>query len=140
MNMDIRYPAKVEAQADGAFFVSFMDLPDTFTEGQTREEALFNATEVLSAMLAWRMDAAKEMPAPTQGVQDAVYMAPDAKTQAAMLLRFARGERTLSELARTLETSWPAAKRLEDPTHWPSLKTLDRAAAALGKRLVLAFE
>jgi antitoxin HicB len=50
------------------------------------------------------------------------------------------GERTLAELARVLETSWPAAKRLEDPTHWPSLKTLDRAAAALGKRLVLTLE
>ena len=49
-------------------------------------------------------------------------------------------ERTLSELARALETSWPAAKRLEDPTHWPSLKTLERAAAALGKRLVLTLE
>ena len=43
-------------------------------------------------------------------------------------------------LARALETSWPAAKRLEDPTQWPSLKTLDRAAAALGKRLVLSLE
>jgi transcriptional regulator with XRE-family HTH domain len=52
-----------------------------------------------------------------------------------MLLRLARGERTLSELARAMETSRPAAKRLEDPTHGPSLKTLDRAAAALGKRL-----
>jgi antitoxin HicB len=105
--MDIRYPATVERQPDGSYFVQFVDLEDTFTEGQTEEEALFNAAEALSAMLAWRL---------------------------------ARGERTLSELARALETSWPAAKRLEDPTHWPSLKTLERAAAALGKRLVLTLE
>jgi antitoxin HicB len=125
--MDIRYPATVEEKA-GTFLVQFVDLPDTFTEGQTKDEALFNAAEVLSAMLA------------SQKVKGAHYIAPDAKTQAAMLLRLARGERTLSELARALETSWPAAKRLEDPTHWPSLKTLDRAAAALGKRLVLTLE
>ena len=68
------------------------------------------------------------------------YIAPDAKTQAAMLLRLARGERSLSDLARALETSWPVAKRLENPTHWPSLKTLDRAVAALGKWLVLTVE
>ena len=80
------------------------------------------------------------MPAPSLGLTDVAYIAPDAKTQAAMLLRLARGERTLSELARALETSWPAAKRLENPLHWPSLKTLDRAAAALGKRLVLVLE
>lgn len=138
--MEIRYPATVEAQADGSFLVRFVDLADTFTEGQTREEALFNASEVLSAMLAWRLDEAKDVPAPSLKVKGAHYIAPDAKTQAAMLLRLARGERTLSDLARTLQTSWPAAKRLEDPTHWPSLKTLDKAAAALGKRLVLSLE
>lgn len=138
--MEIRYPATVESQNDGSFLVQFVDLPDTFTEGQTKEEALFNAGEVLSAMLAWRLDEAKDVPAPSQKVKGAYYVAPDAKTQAAMLLRLARGGRSLSELARALETSWPAAKRLEDPAHWPSLKTLDRAAAALGKRLVLVLE
>jgi antitoxin HicB len=138
--MDIRYPATVEAQVDGGYLVQFVDLPDTFTEGQTKEEALFNAAEVLSAMLAWRLDEAKDVPPPSRKLRGVYYIAPDAKTQAAMLLRLARGERSLSELARALETSWPSAKRLEDPTHWPSLKTLDRAAAALGKRLVLTLE
>lgn len=138
--MDIRFPATVEEQRDGTFLVQFLDLPDTFTEGQTKEEALFNSVEVLSAMLAWKLENSNEIPAPTQKVKGAYYIAPDAKTQAAILLRLARGERSLSELARALETSWPAAKRLEDPTHWPSLKTLDRAAAALGKRLVLTLE
>lgn len=138
--MDIRYPAIVESQKDGTYRVRFLDLPDAFTEGQTLEAALLNAAGVLSAMLAWRLNEAKDVPAPTQKFKGAQYIAPDAKTQAAMLLRLARGERTLSDLARALETSWPAAKRLEDPTHWPSLKTLDRAAAALGKRLVLTLE
>ena len=138
--MDVRYPATFERQTDGRYLVQFVDLADTFTEGQTKEEALFNAAEVLSAMLAWRLDAGQGVPAPSQKVRGASYIAPDAKTQAAMLLRLARGERTLSELARAMETSWPAAKRLEDPAHWPSLKTLERAAAALGKRLVLTLE
>ena len=138
--MEIRYPAHIDAQSDGRFLVQFVDLPDTFTEGETKEAALFNASEVLSAMLAWRLDGEKEVPAPSSKVKGAFYIAPDAKTQAAMLLRLARGDRSLSDLARALETSWPAAKRLEDPTHWPSLKTLDRAAAALGKRLVLVLE
>ena len=138
--MDIRYPAMIEKQPDGTFLVTFVDLPDTFTEGQTREEALFNAVEVLSGMLAWRLEEAKDVPAPSKKVKGASYIAPDAKTQSAMLLRMARGERSLSELARALETSWPSAQRLESPLHWPSLKTLDRAAAALGKRLVLTLE
>jgi hypothetical protein len=31
-------------------------------------------------------------------------------------------------------------QRLEDPKHWPSLRQLENAASALGKRLVLSFE
>jgi antitoxin HicB len=60
--------------------------------------------------------------------------------QAALLVRQARGDRSLAELARALETSWPAAKRLENPRHYPTMKQLEKAAAAMGKRLVLTFE
>ena len=74
--MDTRYPAIVAAQEDGSFFVQFVDLPDTFTEGRTKEEALFNATEVLSAMLAWRLHELKQIPAPSQHVKGAHYIAP----------------------------------------------------------------
>ncbi len=137
--MEITYPAKITPQ-DSGFFVQFVDLPDTFTEGQTMEEALFNASEVLSAMMGWRLDEGKDIPAPSLNVKDARYIAPDAKTQAVLLLRQARGDRTLADLARAMGTSWPQAKRLEDVHHWPSLKTLDRAARVLGKRLVLSME
>lgn len=138
--MDIRYPAVLEAQEGGGWFVRFPDLDDTFTEGASREEALFNAGEVLSAMLSWRLDNDRPIPESTAGLANAVYIAPDARTQSALLIRRARGERSLADIARVLQTTWPAAERLEDPHHWPSLRQLDRAAAALGKRLVLRFE
>jgi antitoxin HicB len=41
---------------------------------------------------------------------------------------------------QALETSWPSAQRREDPKHWPNLRQLEKAAFALGKRLVLSFE
>jgi antitoxin HicB len=138
--MEISYPARLTPQAEGGFLVEFVDLADTFTEGQTQEEALFNAAEVLSGMLAWHLDEGHDIPAPSLDLQDVHYVAPDAKTQAVLLLRYARAGRSLADLARALETSWPQAKRLEDPRHWPSLKTLDRAARVLGKRLVLSME
>ena len=56
------------------------------------------------------------------------------------LIRRARGNRSLAELARSSQTSWPSARRLENPRHSPTLHPLERAAAALGKRLVLALE
>ena len=138
--MEISYPARLTPQVEGGFLVEFVDLVDTFTEGQTQEEALFNAAEVLSGMLAWHLDEGHDIPAPTLDLQEVHYIAPDAKTQAVLLLRYARAGRSLADLARDMETSWPQAKRLEDPRHWPSLKTLDRAARVLGKRLVLSLE
>lgn len=133
--MGIHYPARITAQDDGGFLVQFVDLQDTFTEGATLEEALFNASEVLSAMLSWHLDEGHALAAPTAGLEDVQVhcVTPDAKTQAALLLRTAGGERPISDVARALETSWPAAKRLEDATHWPSLKPLPEKRKQLSK-------
>jgi antitoxin HicB len=138
--MEIRYPAMFEAQSEGVICVQFVDLPGVITEGATREEALFNAVEALTGMLDFMLEENREVPLPSRNVSGAVYVAPDSKTQAALLIRQARGDTSLATLARVMETSWPAVKRLENPNHWPSLKSLDRAAAALGKRLVLVLE
>lgn len=137
--MNIHYPAKLVPDQDG-YFVQFVDLDEAFTEGATLEEALFNAVEVLTLTLDGRLEEGLAIPAPSEDIPGAHYIAPDAKTQSALLIRQARGERSLADIARALETSWPAAKRLENPRHWPSLKQLDKAATILGKRLVLSFE
>ncbi len=68
------------------------------------------------------------------------YIAPSARVQAALLIRLSRGNRSIAKLARTLDSSWPAISRLEDPHHWPGLRQLERAASALGQRLVLSLE
>ncbi len=138
--MDIRYPAVLEPQEGSGFFVRFVDLEGALTDGETLDEALFNASEALSAMLGWLLDENKPIPAPSPAGEGMYLIAPDARTQAALLIRRARGDRSLAELARSLETSWPSAQRLENPRHSPTLRQLERAAAALGKRLVLALE
>ncbi len=139
-HMDIRYPMILEPQDPKGFFVRFADLDDTFTEGETEEEALFNAAEVLSGMLEWRIDHDLPIPEPSPAVAGAHYVAPDARIQAALLMRRMRGNRPLSEIARAMGTSWPSAKRLEDVRHWPTLKQLEKAAAVLGHRLIISFE
>jgi len=138
--MDIHYPAIFEPQEPSGFFVRFIDIPEAITQGETTDECEFNSAEVLSLILEEYVDAGRKIPLPTQGVKNARYIAPDAKVQAALLVRQARGDRSLAELARALDTSWPAAKRLENPRHYPTMKQLEKAAAAMGKRLVLAFE
>ncbi|MFZ2633157.1 MAG: type II toxin-antitoxin system HicB family antitoxin [Desulfosalsimonadaceae bacterium] len=137
--MNIRYPAILNPQAEGGFTVFFPDLEEAVTEGDSLEEPLFNAADVLTMTLEARMEEGLNIPSPSS-VINAYEVAPAAKVQAALLVRMCRGTRPMADFARNLETSWPSAARLEDPSHWPSLKQLDRAASALGKRLVLSFE
>ena len=138
--MEIRYPAVLEPEESGGFFVRFVDVEGALTDGETLDEALFNASEALSGILGWMLDENRPIPDPSPAGEGMVLDAPDARTQAALLIRRARGERSLAELARSLETSWPSAQRLENPRHSPTLRQLEKAAAALGKRLVLALE
>ena len=139
--MNLLYPAKFEPQPDGGFSVLFIDLPEAITEGDTYEEAMLHAQEVLSLSLRGRIEDGQAIPLPsTVKRKQAHLVAPDALAQSAVLLRLARGDRPLADLARAMETSWAAVQRLEDPHHWPSLKQLDRAAKVLGKRLVLSLE
>ena len=138
--LEARYPAALETRENGALLVRFVDVEDTFTEGATPDEAPFSAAEVLSAMLGCRLDHDLPIPDPSPAGDGLYLIAPDTRTQAALLIRRARGNRSLAELARALETSRPSARRLENPRHSPTLRQLEKAAAALGKRLVLALE
>lgn len=139
--MKISYPAIFEAQPEGGFTVTFPDFPEAITEGDTLEQARFNAAECLCLVLDVRMEQNESIPLPLT-MDDKENIEPDAATQAALLIHLTREteNKSLTDLARALGSSWPAVKRLEDPRHSSSIKQLERAAAALGKRLVLSFD
>jgi antitoxin HicB len=137
--MRIEYPCTIVPDEPVGFLVQFVDLEEAFCGGVTLEESLFNASEVLTGILSYRLDNKIDVPLPSDLQPGQYAVAPDTATQTAMLIRQSRKDRSLSDLARTLGTSWPSAQRLENPHHSPNLKQLERAAAALGKRLVLEF-
>ncbi|MHB0991437.1 MAG: type II toxin-antitoxin system HicB family antitoxin [Burkholderiales bacterium] len=136
--MKIAYQAILDPQPEGGFVVTFPDLPDAITEGDTESEALFNAAEVLTLTLDGRMDEADEIPEPSD--HGGVWVFPNPSCQSALLVRQARNGKSIAEIARVLDTSWAAAQRLENPRHSATVRQLDRVAAALGKKLVLSFE
>lgn len=140
MNHAIRYAAVLDAQPEGGFTVTFPDLPEAITEGDDRDAALFNAQEVLTLCLEQRMADGDTIPT-AKDVEGGEWIEPAAAVQAALLVRQAREAqgKTLADMARALHTSWPAAQRLEQAGSNPTLKQLERAAAALGKRLVVGL-
>ena len=139
--MKINYRCTLKKQEDGRFLVTFPDFEEAITEGETVEEAIFNAEEVLTLTLEGRMEEGLSIPLPTLTADKGeTLIFPYPRVQAALLVKLTRGHHTLADLARTLETSWPSVARLEDPHHWSSLKQLSKTATALGQKLVLSFE
>jgi antitoxin HicB len=136
--MKIYYNAILDPQDGGGFTVTFPDLPDAITEGESEEEALFNASEVLTLTLEGRIDEGGELPDPAFTGGIAVYPSP--LCQSALLVRKSRQNRPLSDVARVLQTSWAAAQRLENPRHATNIRQLEKAASVFGKRLVISFE
>jgi len=137
----VKYAAVLSPQPEGGFTVTFPDIPEAITEGDTREEALFHAADVLTLCLDERLESGDALPVASK-VKGGVWVEPAAAIQAAVAVRTARQHQglTLAELARALGTSWAAAQKLESPRANPTIKQLERTAAALGKRLVLSVE
>jgi antitoxin HicB len=141
--MNVLYPAQIIFDKDdNRYLVKFSDMPEAITEGESEEEALFNASEVLTLVIEGRLEENIEVPQPSLCRKGQVLISPSARAQAALLIRWAKaqGAHTTSEIARSLNTSWPAISRLEDPKHWPSLRQLEKVASALGQQLILSME
>lgn len=136
--MKFEYAFTIEPDEPTGYLVKFIDIEEAFTCGDTIEECIFNAEEVLTAMLECRLEDGKEIPEPS--VTDSKYkVTPSVTVQSALLIKKARKDKTLAELARAMNTSWPAVQKLENPKHYPSLRQLEKAINALGKRLVLSI-
>lgn len=137
--MNTLFPAMI-TQDESSYMIQFVDIPGAISCGDTIEECIFNGAEALSGVIESDIDHGHDIPRPSENVEGAYYIAPQVKVQSALLVRWTRGDKSLADIARVLESSWPVAQRLENPHHWPSLKQLDKAASALGKKLVLSFE
>src|SRR6185312_11942287 len=102
--MNVFYPAIFDYnQTENRYTVCFPDLAEAVTEGETYEEAYFNAVEVLTLTLEGRMEEEMEIPKPSKQ-ENAELITPSSRIQSALLLRWAKGKHTTAEIARALNT------------------------------------
>ena len=87
--MKIWYPCEIQKDSDEKFLVTFPNFPETLTEGDTEEEALFNASEALTLTLEGWAEEGTEIPFPPQ-VETGHMVYPSSRSQAALLIRFSR--------------------------------------------------
>ena len=65
--MNFEYPCRIEPGEEHGYIAQFIDVEEAFTCGETIEECLHNAEEILTTMLSIRLENDDEIPRPTAG-------------------------------------------------------------------------
>ena len=66
MKQKLAWPAELTRQKDGSILVSFPDIPEALTDGETEEEAMAQAQDCLIAALGGYVVAQRPIPKPSQ--------------------------------------------------------------------------
>lgn len=136
------YAAKLDAQRDGSFTVSFPDLPEALTDGAGIADALAQAADCLSEALAGRINNDEDIPVPTPARTGLHPVAPEPTIALKAALHSAlRDHRlTIADLARRLDIEYRQAARLVDPRSASKLTSLQAALDALGYEVAIAIQ
>ncbi len=135
--MDYTYQATIKPDVDGGFIVTFADVPEAITAGDTRAEAIENAREALGLALRGIMQEGRDLPEPTATDGTAVAVAADVAAKLAVILAFRHSGMSKSELARQLGKDEAEARRILDPDHATKINLLQDASRVLGQEIVI---
>ena len=72
----VLYPCKIRKE-DGVYYVEFVDFPECFTDGESPEEVLTNARDVLEGIIFSYIKNGKPLPSPSffeKGSADVTYL------------------------------------------------------------------
>ena len=137
---NLEYPCDIAIAPEGDAVLTFPDIPEAITGGDSREEALDLAQDCLSVALTFYLEKNVPLPVPSPPERNQTTIGPylriALKASLAEALRES-GERP-ADLARKLGTDHKSATRILDPDHATRLDTLEKALGAVGKRVTIA--
>jgi len=131
------YSAKLVQDANGAYRVTFPDIPEAASIGGDKKQALLNGFGALESAVESYFDEKREIPAPSKPKKGQPVVTLPALVVSKVLLAnemIRQGVRK-SELARRLDIHMPQVDRLLDPRHSSKLDAVEAAFNKLGKRL-----
>ncbi len=133
----MRFPAKLTAEPEGGFLVTFRDIPEAITQGEDREDALFHAKDALESALEFYFNEPRLVPKPSPIKAGEEYVELPASVSAKVLLlnEMIKQKVRPAELARRMETTPQEVNRLTDLRHATKIDRIAGAMKALGKTL-----
>jgi antitoxin HicB len=139
--MRYAYPYDLAPQPEGGFTVTFPDVPEAITQGDTEEDAAAMAEDALVTALSFYTDNAEPLPRPSPARGRPLAFVPPLVAAKLALhdTMLAAGVSNVA-LARRLGTDEKTVRRLRDPLHQSRINQIDAALRALGKRMGIVIE
>lgn len=135
------WPVVLDPAEESGFIVNFPNMPAGWSQGETRDEALTQAEDLLEEMVSSAMAHGEDVPLPSPAVERPLVHLPAltaAKLEVYRAMRAAGLDET--QLADRLSWSPKQVTHLFDGRHAVRLDRIEAALAALGRRLVVTSE
>ena len=125
---------------DGGYVVTFRDLPEAITQGDSIEVALQEAADCIEEAIAARIDDNLDIPEPSDmlGNEHLVPVPMQTALKAAVTLAMSESKMNQVQLANALKVDEKEVRRILNPRHGTKIATLERTLNILGKKAVLS--
>jgi antitoxin HicB len=134
----LMYPAKIVPDGD-AWLVTFRDIPEAITSGETAEQAAEMAADALLTAMDFYFEDQRPVPMPSKPRKGEVTVALPVSTSSKVLLlnEMLRQRIRPATLAKRLGTTPQEVNRIIDLHHSTKIDTVAAALSTLGRRLEL---
>ncbi|MGB9029081.1 MAG: type II toxin-antitoxin system HicB family antitoxin [Acidobacteriaceae bacterium] len=134
----LAYPVKLTPDKEsGGYVITFPDIPEAITQGETVDQALQMAQDALETALDFYFDDRRAVPVPSRAKrgQRLVVLPVSVEAKVLLLNEMIRQRVRPAELARRLRTTPQAVNRLVNLRYVSKIDGIAGAMAALGKSL-----
>jgi antitoxin HicB len=127
---------------DSGYVVTFRDLPEAITQGDSVEFALQEALDCIEEAISARIDDRLNIPKPSELLENEYLVTVPMQTalKAALIMAMSESKMNQVQLAHALSVDEKEVRRILNPRHATKLATMERTLNVLGKKAVLYVE
>jgi antitoxin HicB len=135
----MRYPARFEPDPTGGYVITFRDLPEAITQGDTEAEAQSMAEDALITSMDFYFEDRRRVPLPSKPLPgESLIPLPLSVAAKVLLLNEMIKQRVRpADLARQMKIAPQEVNRIIDLHHNTKIDRVAEAFASLGKRFEL---
>lgn len=135
----MKYPATFTPAEEGGFVVTFRDIPEAITQGDTEAEALEMAADALLTAMDFYFEDSRPVPLPSASVSgECLIELPPSVSAKVLLLNEMLAQKTRpADLARLMGLKPQEVNRIVNLEHPTKIDTIAAAFKALGRNLDL---